>query len=42
MEDIVLSANNINLFYGEKQTLKNVNLPIYKNKVIAFIGPSGC
>ncbi len=42
MEDIVLSANNINLFYGEKQTLKNVNLSIYKNKVIAFIGPSGC
>jgi len=33
---------NVNLFYGEKQALKNINLELYKNQVTAFIGPSGC
>ncbi len=33
---------NVNLFYGEKHTLKNVNMNINKNEVTAFIGPSGC
>ncbi len=35
-------VKNIDLFYGEKQALKNVNMEIYKNCVTAFIGPSGC
>lgn len=33
---------NVNLYYGEKHTLKNVNLDILTNQVTAFIGPSGC
>ena len=33
---------NVNLYYGEKHTLKNINMDIYHNKVTAFIGPSGC
>ena len=33
---------NLNLFYGEKQALKDINLDIYKHNVTAFIGPSGC
>lgn len=33
---------NVNLYYGEKHTLKNVSLNITKNEVTAFIGPSGC
>ena len=33
---------NVNLFYGEKHTLKKVNMNINKNEVTAFIGPSGC
>jgi len=37
-----LTANNLNLFYGEKQALKDVNLVIPEKKVSAFIGPSGC
>jgi len=37
-----LSANNLNLYYGEKQALKDVNLVIPEKKVSAFIGPSGC
>ena len=33
---------NVNLYYGEKHALKDINLDIYKKKVTAFIGPSGC
>ena len=38
----VFKIENVNLFYGEKQALKNINLDLYKNHVTAFIGPSGC
>ena len=37
-----LTATNLNLFYGDKQALKDVNLVIPEKKVSAFIGPSGC
>jgi len=33
---------NLNLYYGEKQALNNLNIELYKKKVTAFIGPSGC
>lgn len=33
---------NLDLFYGDFQALKNINLPIENNKITAFIGPSGC
>ena len=36
------SLKNVNLFYGDHQALKNVNLELYDKKVTAFIGPSGC
>ena len=38
----VFKIENVNLCYGEKQALKNINLDLYKNQVTAFIGPSGC
>lgn len=38
----VISIRNFNLFYGPKQALFNINLPIYKQQVTALIGPSGC
>ena len=38
----VFKIEKVNLFYGEKQALKNINLELYKNQVTAFIGPSGC
>lgn len=38
----VFKIENVNLFYGEKQSLKNINLELHKNQVTAFIGPSGC
>lgn len=36
------NIENLNLFYGDFQALKNVNLNIPENEITAFIGPSGC
>ena len=33
---------NLNLFYGDFQALKNITIDIYENEVAALIGPSGC
>lgn len=41
-ENIALEVDNLNLYYGPKQALKNVSLKIPQKKVTAFIGPSGC
>jgi phosphate transport system ATP-binding protein len=38
----IIKVNNLNLYYGAMQALKNVNMDIKKNKVTALIGPSGC
>ena len=40
--DTCIKVENLNLFYGEKQALFNVNLEMPRKKVTAFIGPSGC
>lgn len=37
-----LEAKNANLWYGEKQALKDISLGIEPNTITAFIGPSGC
>ena len=37
-----IESKRLNLWYGEKQALKNINLRIPKNKITALIGPSGC
>ena len=37
-----ISARDVNVFYGEKQALKSVNVGIPERSVMAFIGPSGC
>lgn len=41
-EKIAIQVENLKLFYGEKQALNGVNLPIAEKRVTAFIGPSGC
>lgn len=38
----IFKIKNLDLYYGEKHVLKNVNIDLYENKVTAFIGPSGC
>lgn len=42
MKEVKISVKDFNLFYGNKQALKNITIDIYPNKVTAFIGPSGC
>ena len=38
----IFSLNNIDLFYGGKQALFDINLDIQRHDVISLIGPSGC
>jgi len=33
---------DLDFYYGDFRALKSINLPLYENKVTAFIGPSGC
>ncbi len=42
MKDIKIEVNNLSLYYGEKQALKDISMQIPRNKVTALIGPSGC
>jgi phosphate transport system ATP-binding protein len=35
-------ATNFNLFYGDFQALKNINMTLKEKQLTAFIGPSGC
>ncbi|WFA08349.1 phosphate ABC transporter ATP-binding protein PstB [Tissierella sp. Yu-01] len=37
-----ISIKNMDLFYGDFQALKNINMEIKANEITAFIGPSGC
>jgi phosphate transport system ATP-binding protein len=37
-----VTARNVNVFYGDKHALKDVNVDIPARSVMAFIGPSGC
>ncbi len=40
--DICMEVRDLDLFYGEAQALKKVNMKIPRKQVTAFIGPSGC
>lgn len=37
-----IKVENLNLFYGGKQALHNINMEMPKKRVTAYIGPSGC
>lgn len=37
-----IETKNLNFFYGNNRSLRDVNLKVYDKKVTAFIGPSGC
>ena len=37
-----ISIQKLNVFYGERQVLKDVTVDIPKNRITAIIGPSGC
>ena len=42
MQDSKISVSGLNLFYGENHALKDINIKIRENTVMALIGPSGC
>src|SRR5277367_2205853 len=42
LSNAVMTANNVNVYYGDKHAVKNVSLDIGRNQVLAMIGPSGC
>ncbi|MBI1247781.1 phosphate ABC transporter ATP-binding protein [bacterium] len=41
-EEKVLEIKNFNLWYGDKQALFNISMPIPRGQVTALVGPSGC
>ena len=38
----LLSAHNLNIYYGDRLAVRDVNLQIPAHQITAFIGPSGC
>lgn len=40
--ETMIKVEDLDLYYGDFQALKKVNMDIMKNQVTAFIGPSGC
>lgn len=38
----MIKTENLNLWYGENQALKNINITIPEKQITALIGPSGC
>jgi phosphate transport system ATP-binding protein len=41
MNTIAIKAENFNHFFGQLQTLKNINLEVQRNEILGIIGPSG-
>ena len=39
MQDSKISVSGLNLYYGENHALKNININIHQNTVMALIGP---
>ena len=42
VNEVKISARNVQVFYGENHAIKDVNVDIRDKTVTAFIGPSGC
>lgn len=42
MNSVKIKVENLDLYYGAFQALKDINLSIEENKITALIGPSGC
>ena len=42
VEDPRVTCREVNVYYGDKHAIRNVDLDIGRNEVIALIGPSGC
>ena len=42
MNKPIITVRDMNLWYGQTQALKNINIDIPKRSITALIGPSGC
>jgi phosphate transport system ATP-binding protein len=42
VDDPLISARLVNVYYGEKRAIHDVSIDIARNQVLAMIGPSGC
>jgi phosphate transport system ATP-binding protein len=42
VENARMTCRSVNVYYGEKQAIRDVTLDIARNQVLAMIGPSGC
>jgi phosphate transport system ATP-binding protein len=42
VENPRMVCRNVNVYYGDKQAIRNVSIDIGRNEVLAMIGPSGC
>jgi len=42
MESSIVNSSGFNAWFGENHVVKNVNISIPKNNVVAVMGPSGC
>ena len=42
MNNPIITVRDMNLWYGQTQALKNVNIDIPEKSITALIGPSGC
>jgi phosphate transport system ATP-binding protein len=42
MESTIVKAENYNSYFGDNHVVKDVNISINRNEVIAVMGPSGC
>ena len=42
MNNPIITVNDLNLWYGQTQALKNISLEISEKSITALIGPSGC
>lgn len=38
----IITAGNLNLWYGENHALKDISLSVPEKRIVALIGPSGC
>lgn len=38
----IISARDVQVYYGDKQALKDISVNVHPKEVTAFIGPSGC
>jgi phosphate transport system ATP-binding protein len=42
VDDPLLCARSVDVFYAEKRAIKDVSIDVARNQVLAMIGPSGC